>query len=157
MPLDKWIAAVLLAGGIAYGYAAVTYPILPFERFSPIQPNTLPMGLAVLAVGLALLILIAPRAPAEGAKAGEIDVTRLGEYKLWQAAALIGAMIAYALLLRPAGFVLSTVGFLVGAGAILGERRWLLMIAIAAIGAGLIWLIVDRALGIFLAPLPRWG
>jgi len=31
MALDKWIAVLFLVLSIVYGYAAYTYPLLPFE------------------------------------------------------------------------------------------------------------------------------
>lgn len=158
MALDKWIAALFLAGSVAYGYAAVTYPILPFERMSPILPNTWPQVLAVLAALLSILILVAPvpEADAEGRRPGHVDLAALAKFKLGQAGLLVGAMIAYALLLRPIGFLAATVLFLVGTGLVLGERRMLLAIPIACVGAVIVWGLVDPLLGIVLRPLPAW-
>jgi putative tricarboxylic transport membrane protein len=63
-------------------------------------------------------------------------------------------MAAYATMLRPAGFLLATTGFLLGGSAILGERRWLTMLVVALIAAGSVWYLVQEVLGIFLRPLP---
>lgn len=157
MALDKWIAVIFLAGSLIYGYAAYTYPLLPFERNMVFLPNTLPMALSVLGIALSLIIIFSPKPTkdADGDDAvGGIDLTRLGDYKIGQALALIAAMVLYALALRPVGFVGSTLLFLVGTGWILGERKLHVMIIVAAIGAGSIWFVVQEALGIFLRPLP---
>jgi putative tricarboxylic transport membrane protein len=78
----------------------------------------------------------------------------LTDYKLGQAIALLGLMVAYALLLRPAGFLFSTFGFLFIGSFILGERKFIVMALTSAIAAGVVWYLVDRVLGIFLSPLP---
>jgi putative tricarboxylic transport membrane protein len=88
------------------------------------------------------------------AKIGEIDYRKLWEYNLGQALLLLGLMALYALLLRPAGFLLSTSGFLILGSVILGERRIILTIIIAAIATGVVWYLVQVVLGIFLRPLP---
>jgi putative tricarboxylic transport membrane protein len=63
-------------------------------------------------------------------------------------------MVAYALLLRPLGFLGSTVGFLVIGSMILGERRLHILIPVALIASGGIWYLVQEVLGIFLRPWP---
>ena len=118
-------------------------------------PNTMPMVLSVLGGILALILIFAPEtAPDGGEVQGNIDVTNLRQYKLGQAMALLVAMVVYALALRPIGFLAATVLFLFGGLYILGERRYLIMIPIAFIGASTIWYLVQEILGIFLRPWP---
>ena len=76
------------------------------------------------------------------------------QYKLAQAIFLLGLMIAYALLLRPIGFIAATTLFLAGGGMILGERNYKLLLPIAIFTAFLIWYLVQELLGIFLRPWP---
>jgi putative tricarboxylic transport membrane protein len=156
MALDKWIAIVFLVICTVYGYAAYTYPLLPFERNMVFLPNTMPMVLSGLGVLFALLILLAPspKADAEGEALGNINLNKWREYKVGQALGLITLMIVYALALRPVGFIAATTLFLVGAGWTLGERKLVTMIAVALIGALCIWYLVQETLGIFLRPLP---
>jgi len=156
MALDKWIAIVFLVICTVYGYAAYSYPLLPFERNMVFLPNTMPMVLSVLGVLFALLILLAPspKADAEGDALGNINLNRWREYKVGQALGLIALMIVYALALRPIGFIAATTLFLVGAGWTLGERKLVTMICVALVGALCIWYLVQEALGIFLRPLP---
>ena len=156
MSLDKSIAVIFLVIALVYGYAAFTYPLLPFELNMTFLPNTMPMALSGLGILLALIIILAPRkaADGDGAVAGDFDTSNLRQYKIGQALGLIAAMILYALALRPVGFILATTLFLVGTGWILGERKPLFMTIVALIGAGSIWYLVQEALGIFLRPLP---
>lgn len=155
MKLDKWIAVLFLLLCLVYGYTAFTYELLPFERNMSFLPNTMPMVLSVLGGILALVLIFAPQtAPDDGDALGTIDVSDLRQYKLGQAVALLLAMVLYALALRPIGFMASTVLFLAGGSFILGERRYLIMIPIALIGAVGIWYLVQEMLGIFLRPWP---
>ena len=63
-------------------------------------------------------------------------------------------MVAYALLLRPAGFLLSTISFLCLGGVVLGERKIHFLIPITVLATVIIWYLVQGVLGIFLRPLP---
>jgi putative tricarboxylic transport membrane protein len=155
MKLDKWIAVLFLLLCLIYGYTAFTYELLPFERNMSFLPNPMPMTLSVLGGILALVLIFAPEtAPDDGEVLGTIEVSKLRQYKLGQAIVLLLAMVAYALALRPIGFMASTVLFLAGGSFILGERRYLIMIPIAVTGAFGIWYLVQEMLGIFLRPWP---
>ena len=67
---------------------------------------------------------------------------------------LLGLMVFYALALRPFGFLAATTLFLVGGSAVLGERKWYVMIPVALIATGAVWYLVQQVLGIFLRPFP---
>ncbi len=151
MPLDRWLAAGVLAVCVVYGYAAYTYTLLPFERHIAFRPNTMPMALSFVGAALSLLVLLAPRKPSASP---DIDLDRLADYRLATAAAVIASMVAYALLLRPAGFLIATTAFLAGNAWLLGERRYWLLATIPAAGALAVWLLVQEALGIFMRPWP---
>ena len=158
MALDRWIALILLGICVAYGYAAwftMDGSLPPFMRRNPVWPSSFPKVLSIAGAACALFILVFQKAP-EGPKEGEIDYRRLGQYNLGQAAALIGMMVAYALLLQPAGFLLSTTAFLALGGWVLGERKLHILIPVAAFAAGSIWWLVQEVLGIFLRPLPNF-
>ena len=155
--LDRWIALVILMICLAYGYAAfftMDAELPPFMRRNPVWPSTFPKVLAVLAILTSLVILLGLEKPAKEPGAQDINYRRLGDYKIGQALTLLGLMVAYALLLRPAGFLLSTTGFLVIGGLVLGERRFLILLPVAVIAAGFIWYLVQEVLGIFLRPWP---
>ena len=155
MALDRWIALVLLGVCLAYGYAAwftMDDSLAPFMRRNPIWPSTFPKVLSVLGIIATLFILLGVEKSEP--KEADIDYRRLTEYHLGQALLLLALMVAYALCLRPLGFLLSTTAFLVLGSFILGERKWHIMIPVALIATGGVWYLVQEVLGIFLRPLP---
>jgi len=155
MALDRWIGLVLLGVCLIYGYAAwftMDDMLAPFMQRNPIWPSTFPKVLSLLGIAASLVIVLGLEKGE--AKIGDIDYRKLWEYNLGQALLLLGLMVLYALLLRPAGFILSTSGFLILGSVILGERRIVLTVIIAAIATGVVWYLVQVVLGIFLRPLP---
>ncbi|KJZ25973.1 tripartite tricarboxylate transporter TctB family protein [Epibacterium sp. DP7N7-1] len=157
MALDRWIALIILGIALAYGYAAfftMDQLLPPFMQRNPIWPSTFPKVLAVLSIITAAIIVLGLEKPSGEVKTPDIDYRRLGDYNIGQAALLLGLMVAYALLLRPAGFLLSTSGFLIVGAMILGERKLWILIPVAAFATGIVWYLVEGVLGIFLRPLP---
>lgn len=155
MALDRWIALVLLGICLAYGYAAwftMDGNLAPFMKRNPIWPSTFPKVLSVLGILATLFILLGVEKSTP--KEAEIDYRRLGEYHLGQALLLLGLMVAYALCLRPLGFLISTSVFLVLGSFILGERKWHIMLPVALIAAVSVWYLVQEVLGIYMRPLP---
>ncbi|WP_057461445.1 tripartite tricarboxylate transporter TctB family protein [Pseudovibrio sp. POLY-S9] len=159
MALDRWIALVILAMSLSYGYTAfflMDAGLPPFMRFNPIWPSTFPKVIAVLAAITSLAILLGFEKKPADSDADEIDFSRLWDYNIGQAVFLLVLMAGYALLLRPAGFLLSTLLFLVISAALLGERRFVILVPVAAIAAGGVWYLVQQTLGIYLSPLPTF-
>lgn len=157
MALDRWIALIFLIICLAYGYTAfftMDAGLPPFMKFNPIWPSTFPKALSVMGAVVALIVLLGLEKSDHTAEVAEINYRRLTDYKIGQAALLMGLMVIYALALRPAGFLISTSLFLVLGSAILGERRWLVMILVSGLATGIVWWLVDEVLGIFLRPLP---
>ena len=155
MALDRWIALILLGVCLVYGYTAwftMDAGLAPFMQRNPIWPSTFPKVLSVLGIIASTIILLGVEKG--DSKIGDIDYRRLGDYNLGQALLLLGLMIAYALCLRPVGFIISTISFLVLGSLILGERKWHVMIPVAALATLVVWYLVQQVLGIFLRPLP---
>ena len=155
MALDRWIALVLLGVCLAYGYAAwftMDGNLAPFMKRNPIWPSTFPKVLSVLGMLATLAILLGFEKA--DPKEADIDYRRMTEYHLGQALLLLGLMVAYALCLRPMGFLLSTSAFLILGSFILGERKWHIMVLVALIAAGFVWYLVQEVLGIYMRPLP---
>ncbi|UWP89660.1 tripartite tricarboxylate transporter TctB family protein [Aliiroseovarius crassostreae] len=155
MALDRWIALVLLGVCLAYGYAAwftMDASLAPFMKRNPIWPSTFPKVLSILGglASLAILLGLEKTTPKEA----EIDYRRLWEYHLGQALLLLALMVAYALCLRPLGFLLSTSGFLILGSFILGERKWHIMLPVSVIATLAVWYLVQEVLGIYMRALP---
>lgn len=156
MALDRAIALIFLVISLVYGYAAFNYPLLPFERNMPFLPNTLPMALAVMGALVSLFIAVSPRRTGAGEELGTIDLETVKGFELGKAFGLVAAMVLYALLLRPIGFLAATTLFLAGSGFLLGERKLHIMLPIAVVTAASIWYLVQETLGIFLRPWPSF-
>ena len=157
MTLDRWVAFVILCAAMAYGYAAfftMDGLLPPFMQRNPIWPSTFPKVLAVLTILTSLIILLGLEKSEETDSEPEIDYRRLGDYHLTQALVLLGLMVAYALLLRPAGFLFATFAFLCCGSFALGERKFHIMLPVAAFASFVVWYLVDEVLGIFLRPWP---
>lgn len=155
MALDRWVALVVLGICLIYGYTAwfmMDGALPPIMKRLAVWPSSFPKVLSISGIILSSIVLLGVEKGEE--KVGDIDYRRLHEYKLGQALVLLGLMVAYAILLRPAGFLLATSGFLIGGSMILGERRWFVMIVVSTIATFGIWYLVQEVLGIFLRPLP---
>ncbi len=158
MTLDRAIAGIFILICLIYGYTAfVTMEanLLPFELNMVFLPNTMPKLLSILGVivGLVVVIQTGPKTNTE-IDPSEIDYRNMRQYKLAQALFLLALMVAYALLLRPIGFLIATTSFLAGGSMILGERKYIVLIPVAVFTAFLIWYLVQEVLGIFLRPWP---
>jgi len=158
MTLERAIGLIFLLFCCLYGYAAflgMDHLLPPILQRAPVWPSSFPKILSVVGALMAIAVILSSKpAEVDSAESG-IDYHKLHHYKLGQALALIGGMVAYALLLRPVGFIGATTLFLAGSTFILGDRRFHLMIPIALIGTVLIWYLVQEVLGIFLSPWPR--
>ena len=155
MALDRWVALAVLGICLIYGYTAwfmMDGALPPIMKRLAVWPSSFPKVLSIAGIILSSIVLLGVEKGEE--KVGDIDYRRLHEYKLGQALVLLGLMVAYAILLRPAGFLLATSGFLIGGSMILGERRWFVMIVVSTISTFGIWYLVQEVLGIFLRPLP---
>ncbi len=158
MTLDRTIAGIFLLLCVVYGYTAfvpMEANLLPFERYMAFLPNTMPKWLSVLGaiVAIAVIVTTGPKNQVE-VKEGDIDYRNLLQYKLGQALGLVGIMVAYALLLRWLGFIAATTLFLGGGSIVLGERKYVRVIAISVVAAFSVWYLVQELLGIFLKPWP---
>ena len=160
MALDRWIALIFVTFCCVYGYAAfftMDQLLPPFMQRNPVWPSTFPKMLAVLGVVVGMIVLLGIEKTPDSDKepnATDINYRRLHEYKVGQALALLALMVAYALLLRPAGFLISTSAFLIIGSFILGERKWLVMLPVSLIATFCVRYLVQQLLGIYMRPLP---
>ena len=143
MALDRWIALMILGVCLIYGYTAwftMDDALAPFMRRNPIWPSTFPKVLSILGIVASMIIVLGLEKAEQ--KERDIDYRRLTEYNLGQAVLLLALMVAYALCLRPVGFLISTSVFLIAGAVILGDRKWHVMIPIAAIASLVVWYLV---------------
>jgi len=147
--IDRYIALALLAFSVGYGYLAWVHPLLPFETRMPFKPNTMPLGLAVLGILFSSLLLLMPNSD-EPSK----DVKGWRGFAWKETTILIALAIAYAVVLRPFGFIVSTTLFIILSSRVLGETNVMRSVTTGIITSGLIWYLVDEVLGIYLVAMP---
>lgn len=151
MTKDKVGALVILILSIVYGAMAFNIPEAPGIEGSSVTPSSLPIALSATGVIAALLILILP---AERHVSKE-EVSFMAAFKEldWRCAAFLFLLMAgYGLILKPLGFLISTMLFLFGGFWAMGERRIKLMLSVS-IGVTVgFWLILTQLLGIYLEP-----
>ena len=154
MSLERSLALFFLTISIIYGYTSffiIDASLPPFAKMSPVWPSSFPKILSAMGVVLGFYLVFSK--PSANTKT-EIDLKHLQSYSWVPAFALLGMMVAYALLLRPMGFIFSTFSFLVIGSMVLGERKLLLLSIVSLIGSGGIWYLVQEVLGIYLRPWP---
>ncbi len=84
----------------------------------------------------------------------KIDLNNVLNFYYGKALSIIFLMILYTLCLRPVGFILSSILFLFFSSFILGERKFIKLIIICFIGTTIIWLLLEKVLGIYMKPFP---
>jgi putative tricarboxylic transport membrane protein len=155
MTLDRSIALLFLVLCAVYGYTAfVTMEngLLPFELNMSFLPNTLPKVLSILGAFAALFVMLGGRVPGDEPKRVVPDGLKWNH--IAQAVSLLAAMVAYALLLRPLGFISATSLFLVCTAVVLGERKLLRLVLISLFASFVVWYLVQQVLEIVLRPWP---
>lgn len=148
--LDRLVALCMVAFFVAYIYMSYNFELLPFERRMSFKPDTMPKGVGILGLVLAIIVLFT----ADGRENKDNKNWKNHDYTRY--AAMIAAMAIYATFLKPAGFVVATMGFLIAGAMILGERNYIKLGIISLVGALLIWFVVDKLLGIYLYPVPAF-
>ena len=151
MTKDKVGALVILILSIVYGAMTLNIPEAPGIEDSGVTPSSLPMALSATGIIAALLILILP---ADRHESGE-ETSLAAAFKGldWRCAAFLFLLMAgYGLILKPLGFLISTILFLFGGFWAMGERRIKLMLSVS-IGVTVgFWFILTQLLGIYLEP-----
>ena len=156
--VDRVIGVGLLLVSIFFMYQALQLQdvIPPIFRRAPMRLDTMPKIIGVIAILASLVTIIAPstavRQSVDGkvkeaqSKLSDLSFDNIGQYAVGQLAAMVAMMSVYALVLRPLGFIPSTVLFLFFGSFLLGERRWLGMVLVAIIAPTSIWLLVTYVL-----------
>lgn len=143
---DSLGALFMLLFGVAY---AVQIPGIPevATANTAFTARSMPAFLAAVSIVLSLMLLVRP---GDNAPAGLRSIR-------WSRLMLFCALMwVYAILLRPVGFIASTMLFLLASMWMLGERRTSVLVGVAAGVTFTFWLLLSYALGVYLPPLPDW-
>ena len=158
MSVEKLITLFLALILVLYGYTAffgMDHLLPRILQRNPVWPSTFPKIISIMGLITSVLVLLNVE------KAGKqvddnLDINNWRHYKVIHAIALILGMVAYALILRPIGFIGATFSFLLAGSLLLGEKRYLLLVAVCLVSTFSIWYLVDNILGIYMSPLPAW-
>ncbi|RRO17584.1 hypothetical protein EIL87_09860 [Saccharopolyspora rhizosphaerae] len=138
--------ALMLLGAVVIVADAMRLPGLG----SAMGPAVMPVLVAVLLGGVGLGLLVQSGLRLRTAEA----VPRSGA--AWRVAALVGALLAFAVLLPLLGYVATATGLFVAAALLLGApRRWVLLAYGWALATA-VFFVFDRLIGLSL-PSGPWG
>lgn len=154
MSLERSLALFFLLVSIIYGYTAffiIDGTLPPFAKLSPVWPSSFPKIIALVGIFIGFGLIIS-QSNKDDKPAMNMETFR--SYHLRPALILLLMMVAYALLLRPMGFVITTFSFLVIGAVVLGERKLTLLMIVASVCAFGVWYLVQQVLGIYLRPWP---
>ena len=166
LTVDRLVGLVLLIVSILFCLQAwqLINDIAPIFRNNPMRLDTMPKIIGVVAIIASLITIFMPLTSlresndskvleAKEKLKEEISFANIGDYAVGQLAAMIALMCVYTLVLRPLGFIPSTVGFLFLGSLLLGERRWVGMVLVSIIAPSAIWLLVTYVLE---RKIPAW-
>jgi putative tricarboxylic transport membrane protein len=149
MASEKVGALLMLLFSTAYGWLATRIPLSFLAQRESFTSRTMPYGLAVLGIVLAVLILVLPTVDEKGKPAMKEVVAGLD----WRRAfSLVGLMIVYGLIMKWTGFVIASILFLLAGFYLLGERRWKVMLLAAVPLVLVLWFVMSSLLGMYIAP-----
>jgi putative tricarboxylic transport membrane protein len=146
---EKMGALLILALSIFYGIYAFKIPLIFLSQGETLNARTMPYALSIAGIVLSLLIIVLPsfeesKAVTAKAALSGLDWRRTG----W----LTGLMIVYSLSMPWIGFVIASIGFMAGGTMILGERSPIKILLASIPVVIVLWLILTRILGMYIAP-----
>ena len=157
---------VFLALSIFYGWEAGNISLFFTKEGQVFTARSVPYSLSLLGIifSLALIVpalvhLVRQRRLSRGSSHGNREAVRPGAYKPnWLPVLLLIVLMAlYAALFSLLGFMGATVGFLIGAFAVLGARGWRSMLLIPICTAAGFRLLIGGLLKIHIAEGTIWN
>jgi putative tricarboxylic transport membrane protein len=154
---NQILAIVIAVFSIAYLVGAFQIRVFPLPR--PVDSDVIPKVLGFAMLGLAVLLYF--QKPGTGgavvlAKEDPVEVKlaapHWSENPVIQVVLTVLAIAAFAALLRPLGFAISSALLLFGLAALYGYRAWTINLLVAIAVPLFLYLVLTRAMGI---NLPR--
>ena len=155
--LEKFLAFIILIICILYAYTSfitMQANLLPFEKNMTVLPNSLPKVISIFGIIISTFLILKKEEHNSEENISSINLKNVFNFYYGKALSIILLMIIYTLCLRPVGFILSSVLFLFLASFILGERSFIKLAIICLLGTSIIWLLLEKVLGIYLRPFP---
>ena len=155
--LEKFLALIILIICILYAYTSfitMQANLLPFEKNMTVLPNSLPKVISIFGIIISTFLILKKEEYNSEENISSINLKNVFNFYYGKALSIILLMIIYTLCLRPVGFILSSVLFLFLASFILGERSFIKLAIICLLGTSIIWLLLEKVLGIYMRPFP---
>ena len=155
--LEKFLALIILIICILYAYTSfitMQANLLPFEKNMTVLPNSLPKVISIFGIIISTFLILKKEEHNSEESISSINLKNVFSFYYGKALSIILLMIIYTLCLRPVGFILSSVLFLFLASFILGERSFIKLAIISLLGTSIIWLLLEKVLGIYMRPFP---
>lgn len=155
--LEKFLALIILIICILYAYTSfitMQANLLPFEKNMTVLPNSLPKVISIFGIIISTFLILKKEEHNSEENVSSINLKNVFNFYYGKALSIILLMIIYTLCLRPVGFILSSVLFLFLASFILGERSFIKLAIICLLGTSIIWLLLEKILGIYMRPFP---
>ena len=155
--LEKFLALIILIICILYAYTSfitMQANLLPFEKNMTVLPNSLPKVISIFGIIISTFLILKKEEHNSEESISSINLKNVFNFYYGKALSIILLMIIYTLCLRPVGFILSSVLFLFLASFILGERSYIKLAIICLLGTSIIWLLLEKVLGIYMRPFP---
>ncbi len=155
--LEKFLALIILIICILYAYTSfitMQANLLPFEKNMTVLPNSLPKVISIFGIIISTFLILKKEEHNSDENISSINLKNVFNFYYGKALSIILLMIIYTLCLRPVGFILSSVLFLFLASFILGERSYIKLAIICLLGTSIIWLLLEKVLGIYMRPFP---
>lgn len=155
--LEKFLALIILIICILYAYTSfitMQENLLPFEKNMTVLPNSLPKVISIFGIIISTFLILKKEEHNSEESISSINLKNVFSFYYGKALSIILLMIIYTLCLRPVGFILSSVLFLFLASFILGERSYIKLAIICLLGTSIIWLLLEKVLGIYMRPFP---
>lgn len=155
--LEKFLALIILIICILYAYTSfitMQANLLPFEKNMTVLPNSLPKVISIFGIIISTFLILKKGEHNSEESISSINLKNVFSFYYGKALSIILLMIIYTLCLRPVGFILSSVLFLFLASFILGERSYIKLAIICLLGTSIIWLLLEKVLGIYMRPFP---
>ena len=155
--LEKFLALMILIICILYAYTSfitMQANLLPFEKNMTVLPNSLPKVISIFGIIISTFLILKKEEHNSEENVSSINLKNVFNFYYGKALSIILLMIIYTLCLRPIGFIFSSVLFLFLASFILGERSFIKLAIICLLGTSIIWLLLEKVLGIYMRPFP---
>ena len=155
--LEKFLALIILIICILYAYTSfitMQANLLPFEKNMTVLPNSLPKVISIFGIIISTFLILKKEEHNSEESISSINLKNVFSFYYGKALSIILLMIIYTMCLRPVGFILSSVLFLFLASFILGERSYIKLAIICLLGTSIIWLLLEKVLGIYMRPFP---